>query len=70
MGKLGPNEFLLRLAKDSSTNMPAEFSSELGLTTREVPSIKMRPRDVVRRSKQHGNASWYRQTAVQIDWAA
>jgi len=35
MGKLGPNEFLLRLAKDSSTNMPTEFSSELGLTTRE-----------------------------------
>ena len=35
MGKLGPNEFLLRLAKDSSANTPAEFSSELGLTTRE-----------------------------------
>jgi DNA-binding NarL/FixJ family response regulator len=35
MGKLGPNEFLLRLAKDSNANMPAEFSSELGLTTRE-----------------------------------
>ena len=35
VGKLGPNEFLLRLAKDSSANMPAEFSSELGLTTRE-----------------------------------
>src|SRR5450631_841931 len=35
MGKLGPNEFLLRLAKDSGPNMPAEFSSELGLTTRE-----------------------------------
>jgi DNA-binding response OmpR family regulator len=35
MGKLGPNEFLLRLAKDSSTHPPAEFSSELGLTTRE-----------------------------------
>jgi DNA-binding response OmpR family regulator/DNA-binding CsgD family transcriptional regulator len=35
MGKLGENEFLLRLAKDSSTNQPAEFSSELGLTTRE-----------------------------------
>jgi DNA-binding response OmpR family regulator len=35
MGKLGPNEFLLRLAKDSGTHMPAEFSSELGLTTRE-----------------------------------
>jgi DNA-binding CsgD family transcriptional regulator len=35
MGKLGPNEFLLRLAKESSTNLPAEFSSELGLTTRE-----------------------------------
>src|SRR6202048_2896368 len=32
MGKLGPNEFLLRLAKDSSANMPAQFSSELGLT--------------------------------------
>ncbi|MCC8952294.1 response regulator transcription factor [Bradyrhizobium sp. Pear77] len=35
MGKLGPNEFLLRLAKDASGDMPAEFSSELGLTTRE-----------------------------------
>jgi DNA-binding NarL/FixJ family response regulator len=35
MGKLGPNEFLLRLAKESSANLPAEFSSELGLTTRE-----------------------------------
>jgi DNA-binding NarL/FixJ family response regulator len=35
MGKLGPNEFLLRLAKESSTNQPAQFSSELGLTTRE-----------------------------------
>lgn len=35
IGKLGPNEFLLRLAKDSSTNMTAEFSSELGLTSRE-----------------------------------
>ena len=30
-----PNEFLLRLAKDSGTDTPAEFSSELGLTTRE-----------------------------------
>lgn len=35
MGKLGPNEFLLRLAKDAGTGIPAEFSSELGLTTRE-----------------------------------
>lgn len=35
MGTLGPNEFLLRLAKDSSANTPAEFSSELGLTSRE-----------------------------------
>jgi DNA-binding NarL/FixJ family response regulator len=35
MGKLGVNEFLLRLAKDTSADMPAEFSSELGLTTRE-----------------------------------
>jgi DNA-binding response OmpR family regulator/DNA-binding CsgD family transcriptional regulator len=35
MGKLGANEFLLRLAKDSGTDAPAEFSSELGLTTRE-----------------------------------
>jgi DNA-binding NarL/FixJ family response regulator len=35
MGKLGPNEFLLRLAKDSTAKVPAEFSSELGLTTRE-----------------------------------
>jgi DNA-binding response OmpR family regulator len=35
MGKSGPNEFLLRLAKDSSSDLPAKFSSELGLTTRE-----------------------------------
>ncbi len=35
MGKLGPNEFLLRLAKDSSSDTPVEFSSELGLTSRE-----------------------------------
>jgi DNA-binding NarL/FixJ family response regulator len=35
MGQLGPNEFLLRLAKDSGANIPAQFSSELGLTTRE-----------------------------------
>jgi DNA-binding NarL/FixJ family response regulator len=35
MGKLGPNEFLLRLAKDSGADTPAEFSGELGLTTRE-----------------------------------
>jgi DNA-binding NarL/FixJ family response regulator len=35
MGKLGPNEFLLRLAKDSGAETPAEFSNELGLTTRE-----------------------------------
>jgi DNA-binding response OmpR family regulator/DNA-binding CsgD family transcriptional regulator len=35
MGKAGPNEFLLRLAKDPSANIPAEFSKELGLTSRE-----------------------------------
>jgi DNA-binding NarL/FixJ family response regulator len=35
MGKLGANEFLLRLAKDTSGDIPAEFYSELGLTTRE-----------------------------------
>ena len=35
MGNAGPNEFLLRLAKDAGGNPPAEFSSELGLTTRE-----------------------------------
>jgi DNA-binding NarL/FixJ family response regulator len=35
MGNAGPNEFLLRLAKDSSAGLPPEFSSELGLTTRE-----------------------------------
>jgi DNA-binding NarL/FixJ family response regulator len=35
MGKLGPNEFLLRLAKGSSADGPAEFSRELGLTKRE-----------------------------------
>src|SRR3974377_2543274 len=36
MGKPGPNEFLLRLAKDTSANLPAEFTTELGLTTREA----------------------------------
>jgi DNA-binding NarL/FixJ family response regulator len=35
MGKLGANEFLLRLAKESGSDLPAEFSSELGLTSRE-----------------------------------
>lgn len=35
MGNAGPNEFLLRLAKDTAANLPAEFSTELGLTTRE-----------------------------------
>ena len=35
MGNAGANEFLLRLAKDTSAGLPAEFSSELGLTTRE-----------------------------------
>jgi len=35
MGRLGSNECLLRLAKDSGADAPAEFSSELGLTTRE-----------------------------------
>lgn len=35
MGKVGANEFLLRLAKDSSAAMPSEFSKELGLTSRE-----------------------------------
>ena len=35
MGNAGPNEFLLRLAKDTGNDLPAEFSSEFGLTTRE-----------------------------------
>jgi DNA-binding NarL/FixJ family response regulator len=35
MGKAGPDELLLRLAKDTGTAVPSEFSKELGLTTRE-----------------------------------
>ena len=35
MGNAGPNEYMLRLAKDTSANLPPEFTSELGLTTRE-----------------------------------
>ena len=35
MGRLGANEFLLRLARDSGSDSPAEFSKELGLTSRE-----------------------------------
>src|SRR5437773_8828610 len=45
MGRLGANEFLLRLAKDSGAETPAEFSSELGLTTREG--------EVLSRSEEH-----------------
>ena len=35
MGRLGANEFLLRLAKDSGASLPQEFSRDLGLTSRE-----------------------------------
>ncbi|RZN07771.1 DNA-binding response regulator [Bradyrhizobium genosp. SA-3] len=35
MGETAPNEFLLRLSKESGTTPPPEFTSELGLTTRE-----------------------------------
>ncbi|WP_298242893.1 response regulator [uncultured Bradyrhizobium sp.] len=35
MGETAPNEFLLRLSRESGTTLPAEFTSELGLTTRE-----------------------------------
>ncbi len=35
MGKLGPNEFLLRIARETSPDTPAQFSKELGLTARE-----------------------------------
>jgi DNA-binding NarL/FixJ family response regulator len=36
MGNAGPNEVLLRLAKDTTSTLPVEFTSELGLTTREA----------------------------------
>jgi len=36
MGNAGPNEVLLRLAKDTASTLPVEFTSELGLTTREA----------------------------------
>lgn len=35
MGRLGPNEFLLRLARDTASDSIAEFSKQLGLTSRE-----------------------------------
>lgn len=35
MGGLGANEFLLRLARNTGSDSPAEFSKELGLTNRE-----------------------------------
>lgn len=35
MGKAGPNEMLLRLAKDALPHAPMEFGRQLGLTTRE-----------------------------------
>jgi DNA-binding response OmpR family regulator/DNA-binding CsgD family transcriptional regulator len=36
MGHAGPNEFLLRLAKEQTSTVPAAFTSEFGLTTREA----------------------------------
>jgi len=36
MGNAGPSEVLLRLAKDTTSTLPAEFTSELGLTMREA----------------------------------
>ncbi|WP_456618356.1 MULTISPECIES: response regulator [unclassified Bradyrhizobium] len=35
VGETAPNEFLLRLSKEAGTALPPEFTSELGLTTRE-----------------------------------
>lgn len=35
LGETAPNEFLLRLSRESGTTLPPEFTSELGLTTRE-----------------------------------
>ncbi|WP_426421537.1 response regulator [Bradyrhizobium genosp. A] len=35
LGETAPNEFLLRLSRESGTALPPEFTSELGLTTRE-----------------------------------
>jgi DNA-binding NarL/FixJ family response regulator len=35
MGETAPNEFLLRLSKEAGSALPPEFTSELGLTTRE-----------------------------------
>lgn len=35
MGRLNEDQFLLRLALDASSDSPAEFSKELGLTSRE-----------------------------------
>ncbi len=35
MGRLGADEFLLRLAKDAGHSVPQEFSRDLGLTSRE-----------------------------------
>ena len=44
MGKLGPNEFLLRLAKDSGAEAPAEFARLLISQT----SVRARVTDVTR----------------------
>jgi DNA-binding CsgD family transcriptional regulator len=35
MGKLGPDEFLLRLSRETGTDTSKDLSKELGLTTRE-----------------------------------
>jgi DNA-binding NarL/FixJ family response regulator len=36
MGRLNTDQFLLRLTRETSSDSPAEFSKELGLTSREV----------------------------------
>src|SRR5258708_16136009 len=44
MGKLGPNEFLLRLAKDSGADAPAEFSAHLPLPPPTAHSFPCPPK--------------------------
>ena len=45
MGKLGPNEFLLRLAKNSGADAPAEFSSNSGSRHARAKCCRGSPRE-------------------------
>src|SRR5436309_11454093 len=65
----GGNRYVLPNA--TAPHLDSTKKPILGMSANVVyRSLKKRPPNVVRRSKQPGNASWYRQIPTQIDLAA